>query len=136
MSPPSPGGTAAKVGRTGVKELTTAFLADPGWSSETRSCTACRFAYTLINKRGKHCSVYAGQFHEVHQTAIAEAKTHYATEMPADADIVIANAFYKTNENLIALFAAPSALKNSGGDFVLRSMRNDRRKLKTKRAEI
>jgi hypothetical protein len=56
--------------------------------------------------------------------------------MPADADIVIANAFYKTNENLIALFAAPSALKNSGGDFVLRSMRNDRRKLKTKRAEI
>jgi nickel-dependent lactate racemase len=74
---------------------------------------------TLINKRGEHCAVYAGEFHEVHQAAIAEAKTHYATEMPADADIVVANAFYKANENLIALFAAPSALKHSGGDFVL-----------------
>ena len=74
---------------------------------------------TLINKKGEHCSVYAGQFHEVHQAAIAEAKTHYTTEMPARADIVIANAFYKANENLIALFSTPSALKHSGGDVVL-----------------
>jgi len=74
---------------------------------------------TLINKKGEHCSVYAGQFHEVHQAAIAEAKTHYTTEMPARADIVIANAFYKANENLIALFSTPSALKHSGGDLVL-----------------
>jgi nickel-dependent lactate racemase len=74
---------------------------------------------TLVNKKGEHCSVYAGQFHEVHQAAIAEAKTHYATEMPADADIVIANAFYKANENLIAISVTPSALKHSGGDVVL-----------------
>ena len=74
---------------------------------------------TLVNLQGEHCFVYAGHYHEVHMAAIKEGKSHYATPFVKDADIVIANAFYKANENMIALFSTPNSLKHEGGDFVL-----------------
>jgi nickel-dependent lactate racemase len=74
---------------------------------------------TLVNSRGEHVSVYAGHYHEVHMAAIKEGKSHYLTPHVKNTDIVIANAFYKANENLIALFATPNSLKREGGDLVL-----------------
>lgn len=74
---------------------------------------------TLVNSRGEHVSLYAGHYHEVHMAAIKEGKSHYLTPYIQNADIVIANAFYKANENLIALFATPNSLKREGGDLVL-----------------
>ena len=74
---------------------------------------------TLVNSQGEHCYVYAGHYHEVHMAAIEEAKAHYLTPFVQDADIVIANAFYKANENAIALFSTPNSLKHEGGNIVL-----------------
>lgn len=74
---------------------------------------------TLVNTRGEHCSIYAGHYHEVHMAAIKEGQSHYRTPLVKDADIVIANCFYKANENLIGILMTPNSLKHEGGDLVL-----------------
>ena len=89
-------------------------------SDEAAEMAGLDFAInTLVNGRGEHVAVYAGHYHDVHVAAIEEGKSHYLTPFERDADIVIANAFYKTNENMIALFSTPNSLKHSGGDMVL-----------------
>lgn len=60
-----------------------------------------------------------GDFWQVFTTALEEAREGYLTKPAPGKDLVIANAFYRHNEWMIALTATPRLLKKTGGDLVL-----------------
>ena len=73
----------------------------------------------VANSRGEAVGVWAGDVARVFVEALTDGKDNYATERAEDKDIVIANAFYKANEPMIALQATPLSLKQTGGTLVL-----------------
>ena len=73
----------------------------------------------LFNKWGETAQVFAGALQPAYAAAVAESKKHYFTPPVHDKDIVITNAFIKSNEANIGLYIAYSAIGNKGGDIVL-----------------
>lgn len=72
-----------------------------------------------VNAWGRPVAMWAGDFRQVFAAALPEARECYLTKPAKDKDIVIANAFYKHMEWMIALTATPRSLKRTGGDLVL-----------------
>lgn len=73
----------------------------------------------VVNTYGRPVSVWTGDFREAFRGGVDDGRKHYATEGRLEQDIVIANCFYKANEDMIGLTAAPRSLKRSGGSVVL-----------------
>jgi nickel-dependent lactate racemase len=73
----------------------------------------------IANGRGEAVGIWAGDFRQVFVEALTDGKENYATEPAVGKDIVVANAFYKANEPMIALLAAGPSLKKTGGTVVL-----------------
>jgi nickel-dependent lactate racemase len=73
----------------------------------------------IVNSRGETVSVYAGALTPTYQASVKEAETHYIAENMRDNDIVIANAYIKASEFIIAWSAVQSAVSPNGGDVVL-----------------
>lgn len=75
---------------------------------------------TVVNGRGETCNLFAGDLQQAHDRAVEAAKPHYLTEpVPADKDLVIANAFSKPNEMGIAVVMGMMALKDMKGTVVV-----------------
>lgn len=72
-----------------------------------------------VNGWGWAVAMWAGDFRQVFTSALEEARKDYLTKPAQEKDIVIANAFYKHIEWMIALTATPRSLKKTGGDLVL-----------------
>jgi len=72
----------------------------------------------IFNLWGDSVAIYTGSERAVHAAVIKEAKSHYLTHKIENQDIVIANAFAKSNEAYIATRASAS-LRDDGGDLVV-----------------
>ncbi len=73
----------------------------------------------ILNMKREICALFAGDVSAEHTEGIKVASEHYATDMVADADIVIANCYMKANEIILAPLIASSVLKSGGGDMVI-----------------
>jgi nickel-dependent lactate racemase len=73
----------------------------------------------VANGGGQAVGIWAGDFREVFVQALTDGQDNYATEPAMEKDIVVANAFYKANEPMIALVGAQPSIKSSGGTLVL-----------------
>jgi len=86
---------------------------------------ACRMAGldfkidALINLKGEITALFAGEPILEHQAGIALAKEVYATTPAKDMDIVVVNAYAKSNECAIVSAIGLPALKEEGGDLVI-----------------
>lgn len=73
----------------------------------------------IVNMWGETVSVLAGAPEPTYRAAVREAENHYLVTNTRDNDIVIANAFIKASEFIIAWSAVQTAVKQGGGDVVL-----------------
>jgi nickel-dependent lactate racemase len=73
----------------------------------------------IANGLGEPVGIWSGDVAKVFVEALTDGKDHYATVPAEEKDIVIANAFYKANEPMIALTSTPMSVKKSGGTMVL-----------------
>jgi nickel-dependent lactate racemase len=73
----------------------------------------------IINGRGEITDLFVGDPVEAHRTGVELAKTHYATPLKSGKDIVLVNAFAKTNEMAIGMFLATQAVNRKKGMIVL-----------------
>jgi nickel-dependent lactate racemase len=73
----------------------------------------------VTNSWGQAVGIWAGEIGEVFVEALTDGKDNYATEPAVDQDIVVANAFYKANEPMIALLPTGPSLKQTGGTVVI-----------------
>jgi len=73
----------------------------------------------MQNYWGEPVAIFAGALEPTYWAAVKEAKAHYRVTCPSDNDIVIANAFSKSNEASGALTDAMQHVKKSGGSGVL-----------------
>jgi nickel-dependent lactate racemase len=74
----------------------------------------------IVNDRGAISGVFAGDFIDAHERAVAAAKTHYSLDpAPANKQVIIANAFAKPNEIPIAVRVGSMGLERSGGTVVV-----------------
>ena len=110
-------GTASKVG-LGIYDPEDSPAIDV--DDEAAEMVGLDFLVNVVsNGRGEAVGIWAGDFRRVFVEALTDGKENYATEPAKGADIVVANAFYKVNEPMIALAATPPSLKASGGTMVL-----------------
>lgn len=74
----------------------------------------------VVNGRGETTGLYAGDFLQAHEAAVAAAKRIYLTDpAPINKSLVVANAFAKPNELCIALGLGASALNDNQGTVVV-----------------
>ena len=73
----------------------------------------------VSNGWGQAVGIWSGDYGKVFVEALADGKENYATEPAEACDIVVANAFYKANEPMIALLCTAPSLKKSGGSVAL-----------------
>lgn len=75
---------------------------------------------SLVNEWGEPVKVFAGALRPAYTEAVKEAKSHYFTPDPGEADIAISNGFIKTNESYMGLPLASRAVnRKNGGDVVV-----------------
>jgi nickel-dependent lactate racemase len=72
----------------------------------------------VINGAGQTTALFMGDFVAEHTAALTVAQTVYATERPADPDIVVANTYAKSNESSLAMWLASQTVRR-GGTVVL-----------------
>jgi nickel-dependent lactate racemase len=72
----------------------------------------------MVNSAAEAVGLFVGDPDDVYAAQADLAAGHYRTLVPARADIVIANAYAKANEAMIALSLAEEMLKD-GGDIVV-----------------
>lgn len=77
------------------------------------------FINVLINLWGETVSLYAGEWRKSYAGAVKEALTHYHTPKSLNNDVVIANAYAKSNESNICLPAGIPLMNKKGGDLVI-----------------
>lgn len=73
----------------------------------------------MVNTSGRATDVYAGNPDSLYQEMPEGAAQHYRTPAHKKADIVIANAYGKASEAVIALSLAEEFLKDEGGDIAI-----------------
>ena len=73
----------------------------------------------IINMWGDTVAILAGALESTYQVAVKEAKSHYIATNTRDNDIVIANAYIKASEPIIAWTAVQPAVSRQGGDVVI-----------------
>ena len=73
----------------------------------------------MVNTGAFATDIYAGDPDGLYREMIEKAAQHYRTPAHKKADIVIANAFGKASEAVIALSLAEEFLKDEGGDVVV-----------------
>ncbi|MBI4294878.1 MAG: DUF2088 domain-containing protein [Chloroflexi bacterium] len=76
----------------------------------------------LVNMKRETAALFAGEPAAARDEGMRLARDFYATELPADADVVVANVYAKVTET--GLFVVPAArlLSESGGDLVMLSV--------------
>lgn len=117
MNKAAEAGTASKIG-LGIYDPKERPAIDV--DDEAAAMVGLDFTINVVaNGRGEAVGIWGGEVGEVFVEALTDGKQNYATEPAEDADIVIANAFYKVNEPMIALLPMGPTLKNSGGTGVL-----------------
>ena len=72
----------------------------------------------VINGACQTTALFMGDFVAEYTAALTVAQTIYATERPADPDIVVANTYAKANESSLAMWMASSTVRR-GGTVVL-----------------
>ena len=74
----------------------------------------------ILNLQREITSLFVGDPTLEHAEGVKVARTHFATDLVGDADIVIANCYSKANEIILApLIAAPSLKKEGGGMVII-----------------
>jgi nickel-dependent lactate racemase len=73
----------------------------------------------LFNMRGEVSALFVGEPVAEHQEGVKLAKEVYATEGISGADIAVTNAFLKSSETAISIFAAIRSIKLPGGTIVM-----------------
>jgi nickel-dependent lactate racemase len=73
----------------------------------------------LINTGADIVDIFAGNPDDLYAYMADKAPAHYSTKVPHKADIVVANAYSKADESVIALSLAEMLLKDTGGHIVL-----------------
>jgi len=73
----------------------------------------------LLNLKREITALFVGDPIEEHIEGVKLAREHYATDMVADCDIVVANCYCKANEMVLAPAVASPLLSQKGGDMVL-----------------
>jgi nickel-dependent lactate racemase len=112
--------------KTGAQSKVGLGIYDPGnrpaidVDDEAAAMVGLDFGINVVaNGRGQAVGIWAGEIGQVFVEALTDGRDNYATVPAVDKDIVIANAFYKANEPMIALLPAGPSLKKSGGSVVL-----------------
>ncbi len=72
----------------------------------------------LVNFRGEVAGLFVGDPIEEHREGVKAAREFYATERATNMDIVVANAYSKSNEALIGIGSGTASLRAEGGDLV------------------
>jgi lactate racemase len=72
----------------------------------------------IINERGEISGIFAGEPYEEWRRGIGVGKRAYMTDSPADADVVVANAYLKENQAVAAMNIATRTVRD-GGTIVL-----------------
>jgi nickel-dependent lactate racemase len=73
----------------------------------------------LLNLRGEFSALFVGDPVLEHREGVKLAKEVYATEGISGVDIAVTNAFVKSNEAAISIFAAIRSIKLPGGTIVM-----------------
>ena len=73
----------------------------------------------IVNRWGKTVAIFAGSLESAYAAAVSEAKVHYLATNTGDNDIVIANAYIKASEFMIAWTSTKQAVSRDGGDVVV-----------------
>lgn len=73
----------------------------------------------LVNGVGETTAVFAGDFVQEHRAAVNLARSHYATDVVPEADVVVANTYAKANEATLSLALANRSVKQGGTIVVI-----------------
>jgi len=73
----------------------------------------------LVNMQRDTIGLFVGDLVEAQREGVKMARKVYATEVPAGADIVVANAYAKANEASLVVNTGNDLLKKEGGDLVI-----------------
>jgi len=73
----------------------------------------------VLNLKREVTALFVGNPVEEFAKGVKLAREHYATNMVSDADIVVANCYFKANEILLAPGVASPLLSREGGDMVI-----------------
>ncbi|MEM2906190.1 MAG: lactate racemase domain-containing protein [Candidatus Bathyarchaeia archaeon] len=68
----------------------------------------------LVNGIGETTAVFYGDFVQEHRAAVNVARSHYATQIVPEADVVVANTYAKANEATLSLALANASVKQGG----------------------
>ena len=73
----------------------------------------------LVNMHRDTIGLFVGDLVEAQREGVKMARQVYATEVPAGADIVVANSYAKANEASLVVSTGNNLLKKEGGDLVI-----------------
>ncbi len=73
----------------------------------------------VVNLHRDTVGLFVGDLVTAHREGVKLARQIYATEIPGEADIVIANAYQKANEAALVVPVGNKLLKKEGGDLVV-----------------
>ena len=73
----------------------------------------------LVNTKRETTAIFVGDPIAEHHQAVTRAKEHYATKIINDVDIIIANAYSKASELIVALIPAAKLARKEGSSLVL-----------------
>lgn len=73
----------------------------------------------VMNLSRDTVAVFVGDLVAAHRAGVKVARNHYATPVPAAAEVVVANAYAKANEAAIAVETGRKLLKEEGGDLII-----------------
>ena len=73
----------------------------------------------VVNLHRDTVGLFVGDQIAAHREGVKLARKVYATEIPSEADIVIANAYSKANEGTLVVATGNKLLKKEGGDLVI-----------------
>ena len=73
----------------------------------------------ILNLKREVTALFVGDPIDEHIQGVKLAREHYATDMVADCDILVANCYSKANETVLAPAVASPLLSQKGGDMVI-----------------
>jgi len=73
----------------------------------------------LVNMQRDTIGLFVGDLVEAQREGVKMARQVYATEVPAGADIVVANSYAKANEASLVVSTGNNLLRKEGGDLVI-----------------